>query len=138
MSSKRVFTKNNLTINYHDYISTKTGSEILKAIKSENKNAVLNKFRNYNSWHTISSGYFTHLNNNEVDLTYLKNIYNANQSFTNELCNPTIDDPLNNPCVSEKNILYPYGKIITKKVTNPSFQSNMYLCGWCNKTNRII
>jgi hypothetical protein len=137
MSSKRVFTKNNLTINYHDYISVKSGSEILKSIQSENKNAILNKFRNYNSWQTISSAYFTHVNNNELDLTYLKNIYNANQSFIDQSCDPIIDDPSDDPCVSEKNILYPYGEIITKKVTNPSFQSNIYLCRWCNKNRRI-
>jgi len=127
MCSKRVFTKNDLSINYHDYNTVKTGSEILKTIKSENKNAILNKFKNYNSWQTISSAYYKYINNNEVDMTYLKNIYESNQSFTDELCKPIIDDT----CVSEKNILYPYGKITTKKVTNPSFPSNIYLCRWC-------
>jgi hypothetical protein len=127
MCSKRVFTKNDLDINYHDYNTIKNGSEILKTIKSENKNAILNKFKNFNSWQTISSAYFKYINNDELELTYLKNIYNSNESFTYELCEPIID-----LCASEKNTLYPYGKIITKRVTNPSFPSNLYLCRWCN------
>lgn len=133
MCSKRLFTKNDLSINYHDYNTVKTGSEILKTIKSENKNAVLNKFKNYNSWQIISSAYFKYINNNEDDFTYLKNIYNSNESFTNELYKPIINDT----CVSEKNILYPYGEIMTKKVTNPSFTSNIELCRWCNNKDLL-
>lgn len=127
MCSKRVFTKNDLDINYHDYNTVKTGSEILKAIKSENKNAILNQFKNYNSWQTISSAYFKHINNNELDFGYLKNIYNSNESFIYESC-----EPITHTCTSEKNILYPYGQIISKRVINPSFPSNIYLCRWCN------
>lgn len=133
MCSKRVFTKNELDINYHDYNTVKNGSEILKTIKSENKNAILNKFKNYNSWQTITSAYFKYINNNELDLTYLKNIYNSNESFIDELCKPITHDI----CILEKNTLYPYGKIITKRVTNPTFPSKIYLCRWCNNKDQF-
>jgi hypothetical protein len=132
MCTKRVFTKNNLDINYADYNSVKSGSEILKAIKSENKNAVLKQFKNFNSWQTMTSAYFKYIDNKEVNLTYLKNIYNSNESFIDKSC-----ETIPNTCDSEKNILYPYGKIITKRIVNPSFPTNLYLCRWCNNNNII-
>jgi len=131
MCSKRVFTKNDLDINYSDYNTIKSGSEILTAIKSQNKNAILKQFKNYNSWQTMSAAYFKYLDNTALDSAYLKNIYNSNESFINKLC-----EPLPNTCPSEKNTLYPYGKIITKRIVTPSFPTNLYLCRWCN--NKII
>lgn len=130
MCSKRVFTKNDLDINYQDYNSVKSGSEILKAIKLEDKNAILKQFKNYNSWQTLSSAYYKYIDNTEVNLVYLKNIYNSNESFIDEL-----HKPISNICISEKNILYPYGKIVTKRAINPYFPSNLYLCRWCNNKN---
>jgi hypothetical protein len=130
MCSKRVFTKNDLDNNYNDYNSIKSGSEILKTIKSQDKNAILNQFKNYNSWQTLSSAYFKYIDNTELDLTYLKNIYNSNESFIDES-----HKPISNICISEKNILYPYGKIVTKRVAHPYFPSNLYLCRWCNNKN---
>jgi hypothetical protein len=32
-----------------------------------------------------------------------------------------------------KNVLYPYGKIVTKKIINPQFPTNIQICKWCNQ-----
>ena len=42
MCSKRVFSRNNLDINYKDYNTIKSGNEILKAVKYNDNNAILN------------------------------------------------------------------------------------------------
>jgi hypothetical protein len=128
-SSKRVFTKNNINLNYQDYNKLKNGIEILKTIKSEDNLAVLKKFKNYQSLQTLNSAYFPFIDNDTFEVTYLKNIFNANESFTNK------EDFLdNNMC---KNVLYPYGKIVSKKIVNPQFSTNIYLCKWCNGKPKI-
>jgi hypothetical protein len=129
-TSKRVFNKNDINLNYRDYNKIKNGIEILKTIKTENNLAILKQFTNYNSLQTLSSAYYPFIDNNTVDVTYLKNIYNANESFTyNE---EDLDDI--SMC---KNTLYPYGKIISKKIINPQFSTNIYLCKWCNNKPKI-
>ncbi len=128
MCSKRLFTKNDLNINYKDYIVCKNGSEMLKTIKAEDNNAVLNKFTNYNSWQTMSSAYYANIDINSTDLLYLENIYYANNSFIHPSC--SIDKSI---CENERNILYPYGNVITQKQPNVVFPSKLYLCKWFNK-----
>lgn len=133
MCSKRVFTKNDMNINYKDYNTIKSGNEILKAVKAEDNNALLSKFENYNSWQTLSASYFRHLDNNALEISYVKSLYDSDESFIDEKC----DRPINiSGCSSQRNILYPYGNIISKKEVTPFFPSNIYLCKWCNK-NKI-
>lgn len=134
MCTKRVFTKNDLNINYKDYYTLKSGNEILKAVKIEDNNAILSKFINYNSWQTLSTSYFKNLDSNIVDISYVKSLYNSDESFIDESCRQSID--MN--CQLEKNTLYPYGKIISKKEVTQFFPSNIYLCNWCNKNTKPI
>jgi hypothetical protein len=129
-TSKRIFNKNDINLNYQDYNKIKSGVQILKTIKTENNLAVLKKFANYQSLQTLNSAYYPFIDNNTFDITYLKNIYNANESFTDK--EEILDD--NNMC---KNVLYPYGKIISKKKINPQFSTNIYLCKWCNNKPKI-
>lgn len=131
MCSKRVFSRNNLDINYKDYNTIKSGNEILKAVKYNDNNAILNKFTSYNSLQALSASYFKYLDNNTTEISYVKNLYETNESFIDTNCIPLITA---NSCLSEKNILYPYGNIIPKKEISPVFPSNIYLCKWCNKT----
>jgi len=133
MCSKRVFTKNELNINYKDYNNIKNGNEILKAVELEDSNAVLSKFINYNSWQTLSASYFKHLDSNNIEISYVKSLYDSDESFIDKNC----DQLLNTTnCSSEKNTLYPYGNILSKKEIVSFFPSNIYLCKWCNK-NKI-
>jgi hypothetical protein len=133
MCTKRVFTKNDLNINYKDYNTIKSGNEILKSIKTEDSNAILSKFMNYNSWQTLSASYFKNFDSNDIEVSYVKSLYDADESFIDEKCDPTINKT---SCSSEKNTLYPYGNILSKKKIAPYFPSNIYLCKWCNK-NKI-
>lgn len=134
MCTKRVFTKNNSNINYKDYYNVKSGNEILKAVKLEDNNAILSKFINYNSWQTLSTSYFKNLDSNVIDISYVKSLYNSNESFIDETCKQTTVEG----CQLEKNILYPYGKIISKKEVTQFFPSNIYLCKWCNKNAKPL
>ena len=132
MYSKRVFTKNNYNVNYKDYNTIKSGSEILKAIKLSDNDAKINQFQNYNSWQTLSSSYYKYYDTNSFNISYIKKLYDSNESFIDEKCESIIN---NKGCSSENNILYPYGNIISKKYKTPYFPSNILLCKWCNKRN---
>jgi len=131
-TSKRVFTRDDNSINYHDYYKLKDGVQILKTIKSRDKLAVLNQFNSYESFQKLSSSYFPFIDNNSTELSYVKNIYNDNESFINK--EKIVEN--NTMC---KNVLYPYGKIVTKKNINQQFPTNIQLCNWCNeKPNKNI
>lgn len=147
-SKKRVFSNNN-KLNYNDYYKIKNGSEILKIVKSENNQAILKQFKNYQSWQTLSTAYFPFINNDECEIKSITNMYNSNESFVNQHkvdhhnsccyeCGYEKHKIHKNICKEERNILYPTGKIITKKEITPQFPSNIYLCNWCNnKTNNL-
>ena len=139
MYSKRIFSNDLFNINYKDYNTVKSGNEILKAIKKEDKNTILSKFDNYNSWQTLSTSYFNNFDNNSSHISFVKNLYDSNESFINTNCEPLMNVTA---CSSEKNILYPYGNILSKKEITPYFPSTIYLCKWCknnkpNKPNKI-
>jgi hypothetical protein len=126
---KRVFTKNDSNLNYQDYNKLISGIETLKTIKMADNLAVLKQFKNYQNWQTLNSAYFPFIDNNSLQITQLKNIFDANESFIDKDCEI-------NTC--NKDMLYPYGKIISKKIINPQFPTNIYLCRWCNnKPNHI-
>lgn len=103
---KRVFTKNDINLNYQDYNKLISGIETLKTIKMTNNLAVLKQFKNYQNWQTLNSAYFPFIDNNSLQIAQLKNIFDANESFIDKDCEI-------NTC--NKDILYPYGKIISKK-----------------------
>jgi hypothetical protein len=125
-TKKRIFTKNDVNLNYNDYNKLKNGVEILKTIKSEDNLAILKQFNNYNNWQTLSSAYFPFIDNNSVEVTFVKNLFSANESYT---CKEEMADNTN---MCNNNVLYPYGKIISKKSINPQFPTNIYLHKWCN------
>jgi len=133
MCSKRVFTKSDLNMNYKDYNTIKSGNEILKSVKTQDNTAVLSKFINYNSWQTLSASYFKHFGNDYIEVSHVKSLYESDESFIDEKCEPLTNT---RSCYSEKNTLYPYGNIPSKKKIDPFFPSNIYLCKWCNK-NKI-
>ena len=127
MSSKRVFSNKNLTIDYKDYIKYRNGCEILKTIKIEDSNATLNQFKSYNKWQAINTAYFKYIDNDN-DINYLTNLYSANESFINKSCITDLTI-----CEQEKNILFPYGSVIQKKETIEYFPTKIYLNKWCIK-----
>ena len=133
---KRVFTKNDINLNYQDYNKLINGIETLKTIKAEDNFAILNKFNNYQNWQTLSTAYFPFIDNNNVELVNLKNIFDANESFIDNDCHKDIKDN-KDMCKLNMNILYPYGKIVSKKIINPQFPTDIYLCRWCNKSRPI-
>jgi hypothetical protein len=128
-TSKRIFTKNENNINYQDYYKVKDGTQILKTIKAKDNLAILNQFNSYELFQKLSSAYFPFIDNNTVELSYLTNIYNDNESFMNR------EKLLENDTMC-KNVLYPYGKIVTKKNINPQFPTNIQICKWCNQKNQ--
>lgn len=130
-TSKRIFTKNDINLNYQDYNKLKTGIQTLKTIKAEDNLAILKQFNSYRSWQTLSSAYFPFIDNSNFEVSSLKSIYDANESFTDRK-----EDILenNNMC---KNVLYPYGKIVSKQIENPQFPSNIYICKWCNNKPKL-
>ena len=132
-TSKRVFNKNDINLNYQDYNKLKNGLQTLKTIKAEDNLAILKKFNSYQSWQTLTTGYFPFIDNNTFDVSYLKNIYDANESFTNNEKNEVILENIS-MC---NNVLYPYGKIISKRIINPQFPTNIYLCKWCNNKPKL-
>jgi hypothetical protein len=131
-TSNRVFTKCDNVINYNDYYKLKDGTQILKTIKSRDNLAILKQFNSYENFQKMSASYFPLIDNNTVEFSYVKNIYNDNESFI--VKEKSIEDEI--MC---KDTLYPYGKIITKKKVNPQFPTNIELCKWCNqKPNKNI
>ena len=132
MYSKRVFSKNDLNNNYKDYNTIKTGNEILKSIKIQDNNAILSRFTNYNTWQTLNTSYFKNFNNNNNNLeeSYAKNLHESHDSFIDEKRGTSISIT---SCSLEKNNLYPYGNISTKKKIAPFFHTNIHLCKWHNK-----
>jgi hypothetical protein len=128
MCSKRVFSNKDLTIDYKDYNKIKNGCEILKTIKREDPNAILNQFKNYNSWQSINTAYFKYIDINRSHIGYLTDLYSANESFIEKSCPTDL-----NICKQEKNILYPYGNIIEKTNTITYFPTKICLNQWCNK-----
>ena len=128
---KRVFTKSDINLNYQDYNKLISGIETLKTIKREDNLAVLKQFGSYQNWQTLNTSYFPFIDNNSVEITYLKNIFDANESFIEKACDTDILDK-KDVCKSNMNTLYPYGKIVSKKIVNPQFPTNIYLCRWCN------
>jgi hypothetical protein len=66
----------------------------------------------------------------------IENIFDANESFIDNDCDKDIKDN-KDMCKLNMNILYPYGKIVSKKIINPQFPTDIYLCRWCNKSRPI-
>ena len=131
-TSNRVFTKCDNVINYNDYYKLKDGTQILKTIKSSNNLAIIKQFNSYENFQKMSSSYFPLIDNNTVEFSYVKNIYSDNESFI-------VKDKLSEDETMCKNVLYPYGKIVSKKKVNPQFPTNIELCKWCNqKPNKNI
>lgn len=135
MCSKRVFSSDHLGIDYINYNKIKNGCEILKSIKSEDNIAVLDKFKNYNTWQTLNTAYFKYINNDDVEVQYIKNIYSANQSYIDKKY--TTNEPSIDRCSSNNGYLYPYGNIVEKKQISPSYSTNIYLCKWCNNKSSV-
>lgn len=133
MCSKRVFSSDHLGIDYINYNKIKNGCEILKSIKSEDKTALVDKFKNYNTWQTLNTAYYKYINNDDVDVQYVKNIYSVNQSFIDKNCEPNKQSI--GICSTKNGYLYPYGNIVEKKQISPSYSTNIYLCKWCNKSS---
>lgn len=129
-TSKRIFTKNDINLNYQDYNKVKSGIQTLKTIKTEDNLAILKQFNSYRSWQTLTFAYYPFVDNNTFDVIYLKNIYDANESFNKK------EDNLENDSMC-KNVLYPYGKIVSKRIVNPQFPANIYMCRWCNNKPKV-
>jgi len=123
--NKRIFSKYDNNLNYQDYIKIKSGIQTLKSIKNENNVAILKRFNNYNNWQTLSSAYFPFIINNDIDIKYVKNTANADESFTYK-------HPENFDECIYRNTLYPYGKILSNRVVNSQFPTNIYMSNWCN------
>jgi len=130
MCSKRVFSNDDLGIDYIHYNKIKNGCEILKGIKLEDNIAILDKFKNYNSWQTLNTAYFKYIDN-DTHVQYVKNIYLANESFINKNCT---NEETYNICSTNNKYLYPYGNIVQKREISPSYSTNIYMCKWCNKS----
>lgn len=136
MSNKRIFSNGEI-IYYSDYTRIKSGCEILKTIKGQDRDAVLNQFRNHQTWQTLSKAYYPYINNDACDISYIKDLYNSSESYIIEdKCYKNYsnyDD--NTQC--NKNVLYPYGNIVVKKVVVEQFPSAIHLCNWCNNKRDI-
>lgn len=135
MCSKRVFSNSNIEVDYINYYNIKNGCEILKTIKQENNIAIINKFKNYKTWQTLNEAYFKYINDN-ITVNYLTDIYSANSSFINK-CNEN-ESENNDKFTCEEYTLYPYGKILNKNQISPTYSTDIYLCKWCNKSNKVI
>lgn len=120
MISKNVFSTNNNT-NYNDYIKLRKGTEILKTTINNNKNITINKFLNYNDFHTISTSYYNFLNYDEFETYNTRNLKNANISYVIKNGDDNIADEM---CYE------------TNKITNLRFPTNLNLEKWCTK--RIV
>lgn len=136
MCSKRIFSNEHLGIDYINYNKIKNGCEILKSVKLEDNIAVIDKFKNYNTWHTLNTAYFKYIDNDNVETQYVKNLYSANQSFIDKK-KYTLDEH-NTICSSNNLYLYPYGNIINKREISPTYSTKIYICKWCsNKLSKI-
>jgi hypothetical protein len=127
MCSKRIFSNDDLGVDYKYYNKIKNGCEILKTVKLEDNKSVLNKFNNYNTWQTLNSAYFKYINNTKT-IQFVKNIYSSDESFIDKNDNYQMSI-----CQYDKQYLYPYGNIVNKKEISPSYSTNIYICKWCNK-----
>jgi len=146
-SKKRVFATNNI-VNYNDLYQLKNGCEILKTVKNNDNNAILKQFINYKQWQTLNKAYFTFIDNDAIEVNRVRDLYNSNNSYSNNDCDNEYYSNCNNDCnngcnCSKKcnnecnNELYLRGKIIIKKNIAQQFPSNIVICKWCNNNNKI-
>jgi len=129
MCSKRMFSNSKVELDYASYNKIKNGCEILKTIKQTDNNSIINKFKNYNTWQTLNVAYFKYINNNNINIEYLTDIYSAKSCFC---------DLKDDPSSCQKYTLYPYGKCLNKNETVPNYLTNIYLCKWCNNFKKNI
>ena len=86
MTSKhRVFSTQH-TFTYNDYIKLKSGNEILKSIKYNTSNNIINKFRSYEDYIKLYQSFsqiskYTSKTENICSTIYTTNLYNANISY---------------------------------------------------------
>ena len=140
MSKQRVFSRE-YTANYADYNKIISGTEILKAVKQSDPDAVLDRFVNYQQFQTLSRAYYVQEGGEKVKQS-LTNLYDASESFikhrpppiecepcsiSNEYLNEEPEEPICN-----KPYLYPYGEIIANKPVQQWFPTPLYMKKWCS------
>jgi hypothetical protein len=145
MSKQRVFSRE-YTANYADYNKLISGTEILKAVKQSDPDAVIDRFVNYQQFQTLSGAYYLREGDEKVKQA-VTNLYDASDSFIKvhplpsspvtigcEPCSkeePINDCPPEEP-VCKKPFLYPYGEIIANKPVQQWFPTPLYMKKWCS------
>lgn len=143
MDSKRIFSRNETTINYNDYLKVKKGNQFFANYKTKNV-VYLNRFINYETFLFLSKTYYEKLNLNKVSVQPPSSLYEANDSF---LCYETLLNHIDGchfcSCVKATNeilcckevqqILYPYGESIVKndKLRNFAFPYKIKVDDFC-------
>jgi hypothetical protein len=130
-SKKRVFSTNN-NINYNDYIKIRSGSEILSAVKYNNKTGIIDKFTNYNQFITLSDAYYKGVDLDKCDIYPTRDLNNSNISYVVGNKHVYGNDIIDN-CELEKQVLYPYGFYKSNKNPNIFFPYKICMENWCQK-----
>jgi hypothetical protein len=143
MSKQRVFSRE-YTANYADYNKIISGTEILKAVKQSDPDAVLDRFVNYQQFQTLSRAYYVQEGGEKVKQS-LTNLYDASESFikvhpsypSDIGCEPCLSKEPINDCPPEEPIcktpyLYPYGEVVTNNPVQQWFPTPLYMKKWCS------
>lgn len=130
MSKQKVFSTDN-TIHYNDYIKIKGGNEYLKSIKFNSDNKIINKFKSYQEFITLSKSFYNkstsnYLDNDACTIYATQNLYNANVSYNDSICYLEKE----NSC-SSKQILYPCGIYKDTPKSNMYFPYKINIDKWC-------
>lgn len=129
MSKQKVFSTDN-TIHYNDYIKIKGANEYLKSIKFNSNNKIINKFKSYEEFITLSKSFYNKstsnylLSNDICSIHATQNLYNANISY-NDACYLEKE----NPC--SKQFLYPCGIYKDTPKSNMYFPYKINIDKWC-------
>jgi hypothetical protein len=142
-SKQRVFSTTDSN-NYNDYLKLKIGETVLKNCKTNNKDACLHYFLNYQDFLILTKSYYNHLNNNKCNLQFQTNMYETNQSFVdyqeleimkkNNIYPKSLEKIYCNKLLT---ILYPYGIYGSLNKSNIYYPNKINLKDWCltNKKN---
>ena len=148
MSSKNRVFSNDHDVDYHEYLQNKNGIEIIKNIKSKNKNLSMHYFINYQQFITLTKAYYKFIDLEKCNSYALASLFQSNTSFItyqqwiNHInkcnhCHYQKNDIFNiynnDHCKELKQILYPYGEYISNYISNIYFPSNLDLNKWCLK-----
>jgi hypothetical protein len=142
---KRIFSKDNETINYCDYLKIKKGTVMLNNVYNHNKNSVLHSFINYNTFLTLSQAFYYKINKTKFTVKPPLTVSEANQSYIyykkliQHIDNCDSCEELNNKsdgirlCKESQHFLYPYGNSIIN-TNNFHFPNNISVNEFCKQT----